>query len=73
MDERTKELNSILIELMYGLEIPKVRIMLTMAIITAYHLQEEMVKWFVDYYGKEDTMTAQTFMSKLNELTDSDS
>lgn len=43
-----------------------------MAIITAYHLQQTMVDWFVDYYEKEGTMTAQTFMSKLNELTDSE-
>ena len=72
MLKREKELNSILIELMYGLKISKVRIMLTMAIITAHHLQERMVNWFVDYYEKEGTMTSQAFMSKLNELTDSD-
>lgn len=73
MDEKKRELNSILIGLLFELGVSKVRIMLTMAIITAYHLQETMVDWFVDYYEKEGTMTAQAFMSKLNELTDSDS
>ena len=43
-----------------------------MAKITAYHLQETMVDWVVDYYGKEDTITTQAFMSKLDELTDSE-
>lgn len=71
MENREKELNSILIGLLYELEVPKVRIMLTMAIITAYHLQQTMIDWAVDYYEKEDTLTAQAFMSKLSELTDS--
>ena len=72
MSEREKELNSILIELMYGLKISKVRIMLTMAIIAAYQIEEIMCDWAIAYYKKEGTMTSQAFMSKLNELTDSD-
>ena len=67
--ENRDELESILIELLHGLEMPKVRIMLTLAIIRAYHLQQEMVDWIADFYGKEDTLTAQAFMSKLDELT----
>ncbi len=65
---REKELNSILIELLYGLGISKTKIMLTMAIIKAHHIQYEILEWSVDYYEKESTLTAQTFMSKLNEL-----
>ena len=70
MSCRTKELNSILIELLYGLGLSKTRIMLTMAIIKAHHIQNEILEWFVTYYEKEGTMTVQTFMSKLKELTD---
>ena len=70
MDEGGKELNSILIGIMYGLGLPKVRIMLNMAIITAYNLQETMVAWLATYHGKEDSLTAQIFTSKLNELTE---
>ena len=69
MDEETKELNSILIGLLHELGVPTVRIMLTMAIITAHHLQQTMIDWIATFQGKEDTMTAQIFMSKLNELT----
>ena len=70
MSERKKELNSILIELLYGLGLSKTRLMLTMAIIKAHHIQYELLEWFVAYYEREDTMTVQAFMSKLNELTD---
>ena len=52
MEEKRRELNSILIGLLFELGVSKVRIMLTMAIITAYHLQETMVDWVVDYYKK---------------------
>ena len=61
-----------MIGLLFKLGVSKVRIMQTMAKITAYHLQETMVDWVVDYYGKEDTITTQAFMSKLEELTDSE-
>lgn len=46
--------------------------MLTMAIIAAHQIEEEMCDWAIDYYKKESTITPQAFMSKLNELTDSD-
>ena len=72
MEETKKELNSILIGLLHELGVPKVRIMLTMAIITAYNLQQTMIDWLATYHGKEDTLTAHAFMSKLNELTDSE-
>ena len=69
MEEKKKELNSILIGLLFELEVPKTRIMLIMATIAAYQLQQTMIDWAVDYYEKEGTMTTQAFMSKLNALT----
>ena len=69
MLQREKELNTILIELLYGLGLSNVRIMLTMAIIKAYRCQYEILEWFADYYEREGTMTIHTFMSKLQELT----
>ena len=72
MAERTKELNSILIEVLYGLGLSQTKIMLTMAIISAYHIQYEILEWFVDYYDREGKMTIQVFMAKLRELTDED-
>jgi hypothetical protein len=67
--ERVKELEEGLIGLMYALGISKVRMMLSLALIRAHHLHKEMARWIVSYKGKEDTLTAQAFMSKLNELT----
>lgn len=72
MTERTKELNSILIEVLYGLGLSQTRIMLTMAIISAYHIQYEILEWFVGYYDREGEMTIQVFMAKLRELTGED-
>lgn len=72
MTERTKELNSILIEVLYGLGLSQTRIMLTMAIIAAYHLEDEMVSWVATFKGKSDDMTTQVFMAKLRELTGED-
>ena len=72
MSDKEKELSSILIQLLHGLELSKVRIMLTMAVITAYQLQQTMADWVADYYEREGIMTTRIFMSKLNELTDSD-
>jgi hypothetical protein len=68
--EQEKELEEGLIGLMHALEISKVRIMLSLAIIRVHHLHEEMVRWIASYKGKEHALTAQTFMSKLKELTD---
>jgi hypothetical protein len=67
--DRVKELRSALILLLSGLGMSKTRIMLTMAIIVAYQIEEEMARWIASYKGNEDALTAQAFMSKLNELT----
>ena len=69
-DEYISELEDILIGLLYELEVPTVRIMATMAIIRAFHIEQEMINWVATFSGKEDTLTIQAFMSKLNELTD---
>ena len=69
MSEEVKELRSILIGLLYELEVPTVRIMVTMAIIRAFHIEQEMINWVATFSGKEDMLTTQAFMSKLNELT----
>ena len=42
---------------------------LTMAIIAAHQIEHEMVDWIAAYYEKEDIITPQAFMSKLDELT----
>ena len=68
--EREKELEEVLIWLIQDLGISKVRMMLSLAIIRAHHLHEEMIEWIASYKGKEDTLTAQAFMSKIRELTD---
>ena len=72
MDERKRELRSILILLLRGMNFSKVRIMLTLAIIEAHQIEEEMCDWAITYYKKEGTITAQTFLSKLDELTNSE-
>ena len=72
MTERVKELRSILILLLRGLGMSKVRIMITMAIIATYHIEEEMVAWVATFYGRSDDMTTPIFMSKLRELTRED-
>lgn len=63
-----KELRSTLILLLKGLGESKIRIMLTMAIIAAYHLEEKLGAWAATFLGKEDTLTIQVFTAKLNEL-----
>lgn len=70
MTEKNRELNRMLIRLLDGLGQNRVRITAIMAMITACHLQQEMVDWIATFYGKEDTLTIQAFMSKLEELTD---
>ena len=69
-DKRVKEYFDIL--LLRGMNFSTVRIMLIMAIIAAYQIEEEMCDWAILYYKKENTLTIRAFMSKLNELTDSD-
>ena len=68
--ERREELESCLIGLMQNLGISKVRMMLSLAIIRVHHLHEEMIEWIASYKGKEDTLTAQAFMSKLGRLSE---
>jgi hypothetical protein len=68
--DQEKEFEEGLIDLMYALGISKVRMMLSLALIRAHHLHKEMARWIVSYKGKEDTLTAQAFMSKLKKLTD---
>jgi hypothetical protein len=68
--EREKELEEGLIGLMYALGISKVRMMLSLALIRSHQIHLPMAKWVLSYRGKENTLTAQTFMSKFNELTD---
>ncbi len=63
-------LEKALVNLMISLGISEVRGMTVLAIIRAHQIQEEMAFWAASYYGKEDTLTIQAFMSKLNELTD---
>lgn len=69
MEEKTKELRSILILLLRGMNFSKTRIMLTMAIIAAHQIEETICDWAIAYYEKEGTITTQAFMSKLNALT----
>ena len=57
---------------MNSLGISRVRGMLSLALIRAHQIHEEMILWIPTYHGKEDTITAQAFMSKLDELTDSE-
>lgn len=68
--EREKELEEGLIGLMYALGISKVRMMLSLALIRVYQLHEEMARWIASYHNSDRDMTAQDFMSKLNELTE---
>ena len=68
--EREKELEEGLIGLMYALGISKVRMMLSLALIRAHHLHEEMVMWIASYHGTDRTMTAQDFMSTLRRLSE---
>lgn len=57
MDERKRELRNILILLLRGMNFSKVRIMLTLAIIAAHQIEEEMCDWAIAYYKKEGTIT----------------
>lgn len=70
--ENRDELEDILIGLMHSLGISRVRGMLSLALIRAHQIHEEMILWVATFQGKEDTLTAQTFLSKLNELIDSE-
>ena len=68
LKDEIREFRSKLIQLLIGLGMSEVRIAGTIAIIAAYHLEDEMVSWVATFYGKEDTLTIQSFTAKLNEL-----
>ena len=68
--ERRDELEKVIIGLMSALGISEVRMMLSLALIRVYQLHEEMVRWIASYHNSDRDMTAQAFMSKLNELTE---
>lgn len=68
--ERRDELEKGIIGLMSALGISEVRMMLSLALIRVYQLHEEMAEWIASYHNSDRDMTAQAFMSKLNELTD---
>ena len=70
MTERVKELRSILIEVLVGLGVSKVRITVIMAIIAAHKIEEEMARWMATFYGRSDSLTVQALMSKIQELTE---
>lgn len=70
--DRRETLEEGLIGLMNSLGISKVRMMFTLALIRAHNLHEEVVRWILSYKGKEDTMTAQALISKLNSLIDTE-
>ena len=68
LKDEIREFRSKLIQLLIGLGMSEVRIARIIAIIAAYHLEDEMVSWVATFYGKEDTLTIQSFTAKLNEL-----
>lgn len=68
--DRRETLEEGLIGLMNSLGISKVRMIFTLALIRAHNLHEEMVRWIASYKGKEDTMTAQAFISKVGRLSE---
>lgn len=65
MSERERELRSILIQVLAGLGVSKVRIMTFLAIIVAHQIQEEMVAWIATFYGKEDTLPPKPLCQNL--------
>ena len=69
-DKDRHEIETILIGLMNSLGIPKIRIITMVALIRACKIHWDLISWVATYRGKEDTMTAQIFMSKVNELID---
>ena len=68
--ERREELEHGLIGLMYALEISKVRMMLSLAIIRSCQLHEEMTDWVANFHDSDRDMTAQEFLAKVRELAE---
>lgn len=67
--ERREELEDILIGLMNELDISTVRMMLSLALIRRHEIHEEMIDWIASFHNTERTMTAQSFLLKVKELT----
>ena len=68
--DRRDELEKGIIGLMSALGMSKVRMMLSLALIRTHQIHEELARWIASYHNSDRDMTAQDFMSKLNELTD---
>ena len=66
--DRKKQLEYGLIGLMKAIGMSMYRAMFCLAEIRAYHLQDKMVEWVVSCRGKENTITPQSFIAKLDEL-----
>ena len=67
--EREKELEEGLIGLMDTLGMSKVRMMLSLALIRRHEIHEEMAEWIASFHNTERTMTVQSFLLKVKELT----
>ena len=67
-EEKIWELRNILIEVLVGLGMSDSRIIGTIMIIAKLQAEQKMVSWVATFYGKEDTLTLQSFTAKLNEL-----
>ena len=68
--ERREEIEKGIIGLMRSLGISKVRMMLSLALIRAHQLHEEMVSWIASYHNSDRDMTAQEFLLKVRELAE---
>lgn len=68
--ERREEIEKGIIGLMRSLGISKVRMMLSLALIRAHQLHEEMGSWIASYHNSDRDMTAQEFLSKVRELSE---
>ena len=67
-EEKIWELRNMLIQLLVGLGMSDSRIIGTIMIIAKLQAEQKMVSWVATFYGKENTLTIQSFTAKLNEL-----
>lgn len=65
-----KEMESILIGLMKSLGMSKIDAMISLALMRACHLQEDMILWVATFKGKEGSLTSEAFTAHLNALSD---
>ena len=68
--DEIKELESILIGLMKALGVSKKDAMISLALMRACHLQEDMILWVATFKGKEDFLTGEAFTAHLSALSD---